>query len=320
MGSEMCIRDSCEDGPVHGVRRRLHDRLDAWAPSLVTSGASLAGSAASPGPSLRRDFEATAADPRKSAGRPGPPCGPRRSAILPLPVLGPRLARRDPVDVSAEGVRKCGEERLARNGRRPCESPGRHDSSSPALRTRSPASVERTRPDSRPVSKVFVSYRHVAPDQGLAQHFVRRLEGAGHRVFWDQQIEVGQRWAEFIEARIREAEALVVLLSAESIRSDMIREEVKRAHRRTGRRRGRRQPERRRAHPGEPEPGGLRALLPGLRHRPRCPAARGHERGLEDDDLAVGHSRGVTPFLRIRLPYWAVSPVITTAKASRERS
>ena len=84
------------------------------------------------------------------------------------------------------------------------------------------------------LSKVFVSYRHVSPDQELAQRLVRGLEDRGHRVYWDQQIEVGQRWAEFIEARIRGSEAFVVLLSAESIRSDMIREEVKLAHQLAG--------------------------------------------------------------------------------------
>lgn len=46
------------------------------------------------------------------------------------------------------------------------------------------------------MSKVFVSYRHVDPDQQLAQGLVAALEAANHSVFWDTKLKVGQRWAD----------------------------------------------------------------------------------------------------------------------------
>lgn len=80
------------------------------------------------------------------------------------------------------------------------------------------------------MSKVFVSYRHVDPDQQLARHVVEALGAAGHAVFWDARIMVGQRWAEAIERNLRESQAFVVLVSQESMRSDMVREEVRLAY------------------------------------------------------------------------------------------
>jgi hypothetical protein len=80
------------------------------------------------------------------------------------------------------------------------------------------------------MSKVFVSYRHVEPDQTLARRIVEALSAAGHAVFWDTDHKVGQRWAEVIERNLRDSRVFVVLVSQESMRSDMVREEVRLAH------------------------------------------------------------------------------------------
>ena len=80
------------------------------------------------------------------------------------------------------------------------------------------------------MSKIFVSYRHVDPDQQLAGQLVTALKAAGHNVFWDTTIEVGQLWADEIEQNLRDSQFFVVLVSAESMRSDMVREEVRLAH------------------------------------------------------------------------------------------
>ena len=80
------------------------------------------------------------------------------------------------------------------------------------------------------MSKVFVSYRHVDPDQQLAQRLVAALEASNHSVFWDTKLKVGQRWADEIEKNLRDSQFFVVLVSAESMRSDMVREEVLLAH------------------------------------------------------------------------------------------
>src|SRR6476469_6815146 len=80
------------------------------------------------------------------------------------------------------------------------------------------------------VARVFLSYkRHVEPDQTLAGDLVRGLEQAGCTVFTDQRLTVGQAWAQEIERQVREADYLVVFLTADSSRSEMVRGEVEMA-------------------------------------------------------------------------------------------
>jgi hypothetical protein len=78
--------------------------------------------------------------------------------------------------------------------------------------------------------KVFISYRHVAPDQELAAELARFLEGNGLSVFVDTRIRIGQEWVDEIDRQLRSAQHFVVLLSSESIRSDMVRREIALAH------------------------------------------------------------------------------------------
>lgn len=80
------------------------------------------------------------------------------------------------------------------------------------------------------MSQVFVSYRHVEPDEGLADRLCAYLVGRGLRVFLDKRIEVGLDWAKEIDRQLRASSFLVVLLSEESIRSDMVRQEIETAH------------------------------------------------------------------------------------------
>ena len=78
--------------------------------------------------------------------------------------------------------------------------------------------------------KVFVSYRHVAPDEECALQLCAFLEREGFDVFIDKRIHVGQRWVEEIDRHLKSSDHFVVLLSADSIRSDMLRQEVADAH------------------------------------------------------------------------------------------
>jgi hypothetical protein len=80
------------------------------------------------------------------------------------------------------------------------------------------------------MSRVFISYRHVAPDQNLAHYIEHDLKGRQHDVFVDTQMLVGTRWVDEIERQLRAADFFVVLLSSESIRSEMVRWEVKLAY------------------------------------------------------------------------------------------
>ncbi len=77
---------------------------------------------------------------------------------------------------------------------------------------------------------VFLSYRHVEPDQRLAWSIQQSLTNHRLHVFVDTKMLVGTRWAEEIDRQIRAADFFVVLLSKDSILSDMVRREIKLAH------------------------------------------------------------------------------------------
>ena len=74
------------------------------------------------------------------------------------------------------------------------------------------------------MAAVFISYRHLKPDEDLAAELVTYLAGQGVSYFVDTRLQIGQKWVEVIDREIRACQALVVLLSANSIRSDMVRE------------------------------------------------------------------------------------------------
>jgi hypothetical protein len=79
-------------------------------------------------------------------------------------------------------------------------------------------------------AKVFISYRHVEPDETLANRLASFLETKDFDVFIDKKILTGQAWIEEIDRQIRKSQHFVALLSAESIRSDMVRREIKLAY------------------------------------------------------------------------------------------
>ncbi len=80
------------------------------------------------------------------------------------------------------------------------------------------------------MGQVFISYCHVEPDEGLALALAAALEVRQQPVFMDRQIEFGTRWVDEIDRQIRASAFFVVILSTESIRSDMVRQEVALAH------------------------------------------------------------------------------------------
>ena len=80
------------------------------------------------------------------------------------------------------------------------------------------------------VSQVFLSYRHVPPDEQLAEGLCAYLQKQGLRVFVDKQIGIGIDWVAEIDRQLRASDAFVVFLSEESIRSDMVRQEIETAH------------------------------------------------------------------------------------------
>jgi hypothetical protein len=77
------------------------------------------------------------------------------------------------------------------------------------------------------IARVFLSYkRNVEPDGTLARKVVEALSGAGHHVFIDKRLKVGQAWAEEIEKQVRQSNYLIVFLTEESSRSEMVRGEI----------------------------------------------------------------------------------------------
>lgn len=74
--------------------------------------------------------------------------------------------------------------------------------------------------------KIFISYRHVEPDQSLARFLAESFQRSGLEVFIDTQMLTGTRWIDEIESQLRSSDFFVVLLSKESIRSAMVRKEV----------------------------------------------------------------------------------------------
>ena len=87
--------------------------------------------------------------------------------------------------------------------------------------------------------RIFISYkRDVKPDEPLAFQIFEALDQR-YDVFIDRTMLVGTRWTERIEAELRRSDFLIVLLSAESVHSEMVLEEVSTAHRLAEERRGR---------------------------------------------------------------------------------
>jgi len=79
-------------------------------------------------------------------------------------------------------------------------------------------------------SRLFISYkRDVEPDEPLALKLYQELKQK-HDVFIDQALPVGTRWAERIEEELKQTDFLIVLLSAESIHSELVQLEITTAH------------------------------------------------------------------------------------------
>jgi hypothetical protein len=76
---------------------------------------------------------------------------------------------------------------------------------------------------------VFISYRHVHPDQGLALGLARALQSE-HDVFIDAGLAGGQKWAEVIDHELTSADFLIALVSEAAAESPMVLAEIEPAH------------------------------------------------------------------------------------------
>lgn len=81
--------------------------------------------------------------------------------------------------------------------------------------------------------RIFISYRRRAKADARLADFLRdELQRAGHDVFIDVGMTVGIEWGKEIARRIERCQFLIVLLSEESVGSEMMQEEVHLAHER----------------------------------------------------------------------------------------
>jgi serine/threonine protein kinase len=88
--------------------------------------------------------------------------------------------------------------------------------------------VDQTAVRPRQVTLLFKT--NAEPDGHLLQLLHQRLLAQGIDVFFDKHLTVGMDWAREIENKIRTADAVVILLSAASVQSEMLAYELEVAH------------------------------------------------------------------------------------------
>jgi hypothetical protein len=78
---------------------------------------------------------------------------------------------------------------------------------------------------------IFIGYkRNMQPDEHVLKRLETQLSAHGHRVFIDRHLTIGMEWAKEIEQQIRNADAVIPLLSAPAVQSEMLLYEVEMAH------------------------------------------------------------------------------------------
>jgi len=73
---------------------------------------------------------------------------------------------------------------------------------------------------------VLLYKRDTQPDERLVRLIQSELASRGCSVFIDRHLNMGVEWAREIETRIRSADAIIPLLSADSIQSEMLAFEI----------------------------------------------------------------------------------------------
>jgi AAA-like domain/TIR domain len=79
-------------------------------------------------------------------------------------------------------------------------------------------------------ARFFISYRrNSADDNQLAHYLHETLTALGHSVFIDTTMRTGAAWLDEIDRQIKDSDFLIVLLSQNSVDSEMVKSEVQRA-------------------------------------------------------------------------------------------
>jgi hypothetical protein len=72
--------------------------------------------------------------------------------------------------------------------------------------------------------------RHAQPDEEVLERLESELRAHGYKIFIDRHLAIGTGWAKEIEYQIRNADAIIPLLSAASVQNEMLTYEVQIAH------------------------------------------------------------------------------------------
>ncbi len=87
-----------------------------------------------------------------------------------------------------------------------------------------------TEPVSAEPRRVVILYRrNTQLDEGVLRYLEGELKASGHDVYYDRNTRVGVTWAREIEERIREAYAVIPILSPRSLRSEILQQELETA-------------------------------------------------------------------------------------------
>lgn len=85
-------------------------------------------------------------------------------------------------------------------------------------------------PRARALDITLLYKRNAQPDEYVLRLLERELREMGHRIFIDRHLAVGVEWAREIEARVREADVVIPLLSPAALPSEMLAFELEIAH------------------------------------------------------------------------------------------
>jgi DNA-binding SARP family transcriptional activator len=102
----------------------------------------------------------------------------------------------------------------------------------PATTASQPAPTDRSqpaagdRPQTAALQVALLYKRNAQPDERLLKLLETELRTRGFRVFVDRHLTIGVEWAQEIERQVRAADAVIPLLSAASIQSEMLQYEV----------------------------------------------------------------------------------------------
>lgn len=79
-------------------------------------------------------------------------------------------------------------------------------------------------------ANIFISYSSKEPDKSIATSFYHILKKAGHNPFLaEKSIKIGEKWSDRITEELHKCDYFVVFLSENSVVSDMVTEEVRKA-------------------------------------------------------------------------------------------